>query len=153
MLVVSDPHGSWLKSFTNGAFWDSHIFSTASYSLEAAALLHLNKSVSFHSWRMPEAEEENNNKTKAQTIRKGRKKNHQSSPSFIANRRSAWHGKVLSSKPRGIVALQDRDFPCLSYNMWILANTLIAKCSGPNSLSAVQFELNSALRTQRWRGQ
>lgn len=152
MLVVLDPCGSWLESFTNRAFWESRIFSTASYSLEAAALLHLNKAVSFHSWRMPEAEEENNSKTKVQT-EKGEKKNHQSTPSFIANGRSAWDGKVLSCKPRGIVALQDRDFPCLSCNMWILANILIAKCSGLNSLSAGQFELNSALRTERWKGQ
>lgn len=63
------------ESFTNGALCDPPVFFyTASYSLKAAALLHKNKSVAFHSWRIPEAEEKKNNKTKLHTIRKERKK-------------------------------------------------------------------------------
>lgn len=116
----------WRKLHKQSTLWPSYFFCTASYSLKAAALLHINKSVSFHSWRMPETEDKKTT-TRQSCIpsEKRKKKSHQSTPSSIANGGSACDGKVLSCKPRGIVGLQDRESPCLSYNMWILANILL----------------------------
>lgn len=130
--VMLHPHGSWLKRASLMEHFVTLLlcfFCTAIYSLKAA-LLHVNKSVSFQSWGLPEAGEEKKKNPQqedkaAYRQKRGGEINNQSTSSSTANGRSAWDGKVLSCKPRGVVGLQDRGSPCLSYNMWILANILL----------------------------